>query len=719
MGSPDFGLDDQLTVLAWARWNTDPATGKRRTYLLSTSKDNRTHRGPFQLQHRFFRGQSRFAFVVRTRDGSRMVQSKTEPQPGVWYHLAGVYDGQRMRLYVDGIQEGIARHHGAFPADQPANLYVACRALMHHKTNQCTRGFLAGQMDEIRIFRTALSPGEILVLRDETRTGPNDETAPEVVIHKSDGIANSFQDDGFLLSGTVSDDSGVASMEMVLSDDTGEILRQIISISAAGHWAISVDGSLLTAGQSLHLDIETVDGAGNRGHLTQTFTVAPADNRARHLVNRMTFGATVPLLKAVHSMGPDVYLEQQLNPHSIDVEEFDTFIDAFEPVLTKDDLQVYVLMRTMHSPRQLEEVMTAFWDNHFSTDINKHGNVDYEFDENRTFRNHALGRFRDLLETSAKSPAMLIYLDAVLNIKGEPNENYARELLELHTMGVDGGYTQGDVEGAAKIFTGWQVREGAFFFNADRHDTSEKEVLGHPFPGTGAAEGEALLELLAGHPSTAWFICEKLAVFLVHDFPTYDLVFGCVNVFLDAADMDDQIAQVVRFFLTSPEFNEAETYRSKVITPLEIVLRTVRGLHAASGGGDLPDKLRRMGQRLFENPVPTGYGETGEDWINSNQLLERIRFVNRIARNAPGGNRSTIDPVAFFSAHGYETAEAIVGFSFQLMFGISPSPLERGAALDVLTDRGTQPCDLTAANADVKLRRLLGTIMSFPGYQYQ
>lgn len=294
MGSPDFGLDDQLTVLAWARWDIDPTTGKRRTYLLSTSRDNRTHWGPFQLQHRYFRGQPRFAFVVRTRRGARVVRSKTEPQQGVWYHLAGVYDGQRMRLYVNGIQEGIARHRGAFPEDQDANLYVACKAHMHRQTHQCFKGFLAGLMDEVRIFRTALSPGEILALRNEARTGSNDGAAPEVVIYDSDGIANSFQENGFLLSGTASDDSGITSMEVVLFNDSSELLRQMVPISAGGSWAIWVDGSLLTAGQSLHLEIETVDGAGNRGFLTQTFTVAPADNRARHLVNRMTFGATIP-----------------------------------------------------------------------------------------------------------------------------------------------------------------------------------------------------------------------------------------------------------------------------------------------------------------------------------------------------------------------------------------------------------------------------------------
>ncbi len=227
------------------------------------------------------------------------------------------------------------------------------------------------------------------------------------------------------------------------------------------------------------------------------------------------------------------------------------------------------------------------------------------------------------------------------------------------------------------------------------------------------------MDLLATHPSTAWFICHKLAVLLVHDLPTDHLVLGCVDVFLATSQMDNQIAQVVHYFTTSPAFHDAKTYRSKIVTPLELVVRTVRGLGAASEGGDLPGELRRLGQRLFEYPVPTGYGETGDDWINSNQLLERMRFVNRIAFNPPGGNRSTTDPTALCRAHGYETPEAIVGFLFQLMFGTSPSPLERDTSLNVLTAQGAQTFDIAAADADVKLRRLVGTMLSFSGYQYQ
>ncbi len=407
MGSPDFDLDDQVTVMAWARWDVDPATGQRKMFLVSTSQDNRYWKGPFQLLYWLPRRvKPRFVFAVRTEQRRRWVFSKTEPQQGVWYHLAGVYDGRHIRLYVDGVQEGMRPLRGAFPTDQPTRLAVACLAQTRSQTEPCYRGMLGGNVDEVRIFRNALSTGEILVFRDAKRPGQDDTALPEVVIHEGDGIANSFHEDGFLLRGAVRDNSGITSMELVISDDSGELLRQMVDISAEGHWAIWVDGSLLTAGQQLNLIIEAVDGAGNRGSLTQTLTVAPADHRARHVVNRATFGATVSLLNTVNRLGADTYLQQQLNPQSINTDEFDTFINAFEPVLTKDDLQVYTLMRAMHSPRQLEEVMTAFWDNHFSTNLNKHGDIDYEFYENRAFREHALGRFRDLLAISAKSPAM-------------------------------------------------------------------------------------------------------------------------------------------------------------------------------------------------------------------------------------------------------------------------------------------------------------------------
>ncbi|ETW95795.1 MAG: hypothetical protein ETSY1_29175 [Candidatus Entotheonella factor] len=726
MGSPDLDLHHQVTVMAWARLDIDPATGRRKMFLISTSQGNRFRNGPFQLLYQLTRhGKSRFAFTVHTEQKRRWVFSKTEPQRGVWYHLAGVYDGHHIRLYVNGVQEGMRPQYGALPTDQSTRLSMACMAQSRSQAQPCYRGMLSGKLDEVHIFRTALSPGDILVLRDARHPGVEDATPPEVIIHEADGIANTFEEDGFLLRGTVHDDHDIASMELTLSDASGEVLRQRVDFSAGGHWAVWVDGSLLTAGQPLHVSLEVIDGAGNRRHLTQTVSVAPTDNRARQLVNRLTFGATVSLLNTVNQLGADAYLQQQLQPQSIPADDFDIFIDAFEPVLTKDDLQVYMLMRAMHSPRQLQEVMTAFWDNHFNTDINKHGNVDYEFYENRAFRQHALGRFRDLLAISAKSPAMLIYLDSVANIKGEPNENYARELMELHTMGVDGGYSQRDVEEVAKVFTGWQVRSGAptfedaFFFNAAQHDASDKEVLGQTIPGGGVEEGEALLDLLAAHPSTAWFICHKLAVLLVQDLPRDALILGCADVFLAAKDRDDQMAQVVQYFTTSPDFNDPKAYRSKIVTPLEFVVRTVRGLGAVSEGGDLPGELRRLGQRLFEFPVPTGYGETGDDWLNSNQLLERMRFVNRMAFNTPGGNRSTTDPMTFCRAYGYETSEAIVSFWFRLMFGTNPSTLERRTALDVLTDQGTQTFDIAAADADTKLRRLVGTVLSFPGYHYQ
>ena len=386
---------------------------------------------------------------------------------------------------------------------------------------------------------------------------------------------------------------------------------------------------------------------------------------------------------------------------------------------TIEELQMYLLQHAIQSRRQLREVMTWFWENHFNTFFQKHRSVAYELAEHRAFRTQALGRFRTLLEISAKSPAMLVYLDNAVSQKNTPNENYARELLELHTLGVHGGYTQTDVEQVAKAFTGWRVKNGAFFFDATRHNTTPKTVLGQAIPGGGMAEGEAILDLLANHPATARFLCTKLSALLVSDTPPASLVDRCATTFLQTAAASDQMAQVVQLIVTSPEFGAAAQYRSKVKTPLEFVVGVVRNLQATVPGADLPGILQGMGQSLFKNPVPTGYAETGTYWLNTYQLAERIKFVNRIALNSPTGTQTSIDPMAFFTAHGHDTAEGIVHFLCTLVFGDDYTQLEWTIARDVLTDNGTTVFDIHALEANWKLRQLIGTVLSFPGYLYQ
>jgi 5-hydroxyisourate hydrolase-like protein (transthyretin family) len=433
------------------------------------------------------------------------------------------------------------------------------------------------------------------------------------------------------------------------------------------------------------------------------------------LLNRITFGATPALLEHVKTVGAYAFIAEQLNPAAIDDSELESRLSNL--VVEKDyDLSLWLLLHAIYSQRQLQEVMTQFWDNHFSTDIFTSGGVKIEQTENQRFRQQALGQFRDLLQISATSPAMLRYLNNNTNRKEAPNENYARELMELHTLGVNGGYTEQDVAEVARVFTGWSLSGNQFQFRPQWHDTGEKVVLGHVIPAGGdMAEGEQVLDLLAAHPATARFICTKLLQLLVSDQPTDTAINDCAAVFLATAG---DISQVVTAILLSPEFNNPLQFHSKVKTPLEFIAGVVRNL-----AGITPDTDRNlyratiaMGMPLFGNPVPTGWSELGENWVTSDQLMQHVQFINQTLFQ----NNQTlvhVDLINLFLDQGYETAEAVVNFLLELTLANDYSPTIQTIAVEIL-NTGT-PFDIHAADATEKLRRLVSTILSFPSYQLQ
>ena len=341
------------------------------------------------------------------------------------------------------------------------------------------------------------------------------------------------------------------------------------------------------------------------------------------------------------------------------------------------------VLRAAYSERQLEEVLVDFWFNHFNVFSGK-GQVrmylnEYERD---AIRPHVLGRFRDLLTATAQSPAMLFYLDnwqsaapegaapsapdsrgpnaragrRPLNRPDRPrpgaapaqvrtpaelppalpgrrrglNENYAREIMELHTVGVDGGYTQQDVHNVARAFTGWTIANprqgGGFYFDPRMHDDGEKIVLGRKLAaGGGRKDGEDVIALLARHPSTARFISTKLARRFVADEPPPALVERAAATFRES---DGNIRDVVRTIVTSPEFFAAEHYRAKVKTPLEFVVSAVRAVNV-----DLPSALpivaalRNLGMPIYGCQPPTGYADRGDAWVNAGALLNRMNFA--------------------------------------------------------------------------------------------
>lgn len=335
------------------------------------------------------------------------------------------------------------------------------------------------------------------------------------------------------------------------------------------------------------------------------------------------------------------------------------------------------ILRAAYSTRQLEEVMVDFWFNHFNVFAGKGPTrlylAEYERD---TIRPRAFGKFRDLLGAVAESPAMLFYLDnwqsaapaeAVTMTRGRArrppppgvaqirrrgiNENYARELMELHTMGVDGGFTQRDVQEVARAFTGWTIdmprQGGGFRFEPRIHDNGVKVVLGSTIPsGGGRRDGERVLDLLARHPSTARFIATKLARRFVSDDPPKTLVDRAAARFTAT---DGDIREVVRTIITSPEFFAPQAQRAKVKTPLEFVASAIR----ASGVDvrnpmPLVQAVNQLGMPLYMCQPPTGYADTAEAWVNTGTLLNRMNFALTLATNrawAGQGERTSVDRI--------------------------------------------------------------------------
>jgi uncharacterized protein (DUF1800 family) len=322
-----------------------------------------------------------------------------------------------------------------------------------------------------------------------------------------------------------------------------------------------------------------------------------------------------------------------------------------------EEMQVRML-RDIYSERQLEAVMTDFWLNHFNVYVRKNQNEPYLIPayERDVIRPHALGKFEDLLVATAESPAMLVYLDnwqsigpdsqaaknggkfakfaqnpqvkAALKDRGL-NENYGRELMELHTLGVNGGYTQKDVTEVAKVFTGWTITppaQGAQFqFDERKHEPGSKTVLGKTINQNGMKEGLEVLHMLATSPATAKFVCNKLAVRFVSDDPPQSLVDRMSQTFLSS---DGDMKAVLKTMFESPEFWAPSAERSKVKTPEEFVISAVRASGATVNTAlPLVLALDRLGMPLYGMQTPNGYSWKSDAWVNTGSLVTRMNFA--------------------------------------------------------------------------------------------
>jgi uncharacterized protein (DUF1800 family) len=402
----------------------------------------------------------------------------------------------------------------------------------------------------------------------------------------------------------------------------------------------------------------------------------PLNDREKviHVLNRMSFGPRPGQVdKVLADGGWEKWVDQQLNPDSVEDAALDDelpqrypwlklslqeikqkypmeYMQQYHPEL-RQGLRNSVLHRAVASNRQFKEVMTEFWRNHFF--VNQPAReaptrswtaVDYE---EQVIRKHAFGKFKNMLYASATHPAMLEYLDNYMSKAGAWNENYAREVMELHTLGADRGYNEADVLELSKVLTGWTYdpKDLKFIFRQEWHQRGTKKVLGKQIPG-GQQGGEQALYMLATHPNCAEFISFKLCRYLVNDNPPQALVRKVATVFRESGG---DLPKVYRAILTSPEFMERSNYRAKFKTPFEFTVSAIRATDAKlADGGETVNVIAKMGEPIYDCDDPTGFYDQAEAWMDAGVLTSRWDYAWKMAR---GSIRGVTVPDEFFSRY--------------------------------------------------------------------
>ncbi len=489
------------------------------------------------------------------------------------------------------------------------------------------------------------------------------------------------------------------------------------------------------------------------------FAPVPVEGRdpVAYVISRLTYGPTPDLYDYVHRIGVEAYLEEQLAPESIDdsalrarLESFDllnqpsaALIAQFEvfrqqrkaaktageklaaaaaagsPLNLYAQLAGAALMRGVYSKRQLYEQMVEFWGDHFNIYAGQQQALLLKpADDRDAIRPNALGMFRALLGASAHSPAMLVYLDNAESSKDGPNENYGRELMELHTLSRDGGYSEDDVRAVARAFTGWSVARpfdighdaGTYLFRARRHDNDAKTVLGVQLPANGGAQdGEIVLDILAAHPSTAKFITTKLARRFVSDNPPPALLALLAATFTESRG---DIRAVLRAIFSAPEFWNAD---NKLKRPLGYTIGLLRALSYDTGD---PNKLLRalrgpltsLGQLPFYHLSPNGYPDVSGAWANN--LLARWNLALAAAGGRIGSaqaDRSALTSLA--TAQGAKTDPAsLIGFAAQYLFGRPLNGVEQDTVQSLLA---------SVSGDEQQIRSGLALLLASPAFQYR
>lgn len=503
-------------------------------------------------------------------------------------------------------------------------------------------------------------------------------------------------------------------------------------------------------------------------------------------LNRMAYGITEADLAHFNSLGNTdeerlaTYVEEQLDPASIDDSDYETrlantnwvthnltaeqlwidyrrdFDGVTNSALPLDELRRLALLRAVYSKRQLQAIMVDFWHNHF----NVHGvqfiirSMIMSYDRDVMVAN-ALGNFRIFLEAVGTHVSMLYYLDNYTNSSGGPNENYARELFELHGLGEENylgsgirqnevpldeegrpiGYVDDDVYEATRCFTGWTVSNstnnetigdtGEFYYRDEWHDRFQKTVLGEYIPANQAPlyDGQRVYDLIAAHPGTARYICRKLCRRFIADEPDDTLVQAAADIFLAQKDAPDQIAQVLRFILNSAEFRT--TFGTKVKRPFEGLAAHLRATNADivldigySDGNTIIYRLADAGHQLFDWPAPNGYPDVAGYWLNTTSIYKRWRLFNWLMSDRDENSEYHMDIVGETPPES-TSAEGIVDYWIGRIFGYTVPDAERQEFIDFMAAGHNPTYDLPIYTNDEtaeRLRSLVGLMTMSPSF---
>ncbi|MEO6457207.1 MAG: DUF1800 domain-containing protein [Chloroflexia bacterium] len=436
-----------------------------------------------------------------------------------------------------------------------------------------------------------------------------------------------------------------------------------------------------------------------------------------HLLRRAGFGGSAAEIDSYVALGFEGAVDRLINYSSVDDSALDRIISdmrANNPVSTNEKrpeygnpgLEVAIwLTRMLLTKRPLQEKMTLFWHGHFTSSIQDVKVAPLMYQQNALFRANALTTsFKDLTKAVARDPAMLIYLDNNTNRKGKPNENWARELMELFTLGI-GNYTENDVKDAARSFTGWTVdRQGNFVFNPRQHDDDQKTVLGV----TGNLDGDDVINLLLAHQAHPSFIAVRLFAFFVHDNPDRATVDKFADIYVKSGL---NVRELLRRLLLSPEFRSEKSYNSLIKSPLEYVIGAMRSLSArytdVRAWNAITGALRVMGQQIYAPPDVGGW-PGNQSWINSTAYYSRANLADALVTV---NSEATIDPREIAANALISTPEAAVDYFLSILLQGDVPPAYRSTLINYMGKPGTPQ------QWDGKLRGLVRLIMSSPIYQ--